>query len=97
MSGRNRVKPLRQTTALVCGFVILAQQRIRDHAADEGEQNEGDELPALRGHSCMMEGCVGKSPATKAPAGATDNSPAIHRWVCWSGDAQCRRHGRICT
>jgi hypothetical protein len=54
-----RIEPFRQTPSLVFGFVILAQQRIRDHAADDSEKNDGDELPALRGHGRMMEGWIG--------------------------------------
>ena len=47
------------TTSLVCRFVIPAQQRIRNHAADDCQHGECEEFSALRGHGRMMEGWMG--------------------------------------
>ena len=50
-----RIEPFGQTTAQVFRFVLLVQHCIRDHPADDSEQNDGDTLSAFREHNRMME------------------------------------------
>jgi hypothetical protein len=49
------MKPFGQATSFVFRFVASVPQRVSGHAANDSEQNEGDEFRSLDGHDQMMK------------------------------------------